>query len=260
MKNRITKWTVRLVLGLLVLASGPLIAVTSGMADVSGSWRNASRASTGQSPDPATTPEAVVQAFAARAWSWRGAFGVHSWIAAKRAGADSYKVYEVIGWRARRGMPVISVNSRPPDGAWFGSEPELLRDLRGPGVEKIIDRIEEAVETYPYPDEYRVWPGPNSNTFIAHIAREVPEMRLDLPPTAIGKDWIPSNIVAGAPSGTGVQLNILGVLGVMAAAEEGLELNLLGFTFGIDPLDPAIKLPGIGRLGPATEVIEVPEQ
>ena len=35
----------------------------------------------------------------------------------------------------------------------------------------------------------------------------------------------------------------------MAAREEGLEVNVLGLSFGIDPLTPAIKLPGIGRIG-----------
>ena len=39
------------------------------------------------------------------------------------------------------------------------------------------------------------------------------------------------------------------MLGVLAARQEGLELNLLGLSFGIDFLRPAIKLPGIGRLG-----------
>ena len=31
--------------------------------------------------------------------------------------------------------------------------------------------------------------------------------------------------------------------------EEGFEVNLLGLVFGVDPLGPAIKLPGIGRIG-----------
>jgi hypothetical protein len=46
------------------------------------------------------------------------------------------------------------------------------------------------------------------------------------------------------------QLSLLGLLGLSLAREEGLELNLLGLTFGGDPLDFAVKLPGIGRLGP----------
>ena len=38
------------------------------------------------------------------------------------------------------------------------------------------------------------------------------------------------------------------LLGVTAALQEGLELNLLGLILAVDPLGPAIKLPGIGRL------------
>lgn len=212
-------------------------------------WRTASRASAGHAPDPATTPEAVVQVYAARAVRWRGYFGVHSWISAKRENADGYKVYEVIGWRLYRGGSAVVVHDRPPDGRWFGAEPELLRDLRGPGVEQIIDRIEKAVGDYPYADSYVIWPGPNSNTFVAFVARQVPELALDLPPTAIGKDYLGPNLVARAASGTGYQFSLFGLLGVTLAKEEGLELNLLGLTFGVDAAEPAIKLPLVGRLG-----------
>jgi hypothetical protein len=73
-----------------------------------------------------------------------------------------------------------------------------------------------------------------------------------MPPTAIGKDFIPSNIVATAPSGSGVQASLFGLLGVMVAVEEGVEVNLLGLTFGVSLANPAIKLPGIGRIGMPT--------
>ncbi len=36
-----------------------------------------------------------------------------------------------------------------------------------------------------------------------------------------------------------------------ASGVEGLELNLLGLTFGINPFEPSIKLPLVGRLGGA---------
>ncbi|MGB0681693.1 MAG: DUF3750 domain-containing protein [Magnetovibrionaceae bacterium] len=213
-------------------------------------WRTASRASIGTAPDPAVTKEAVIQVYAARAWSWRGYFGVHSWISAKRSGADSYQVYEVIGWRARHGGSSVVVSGRTPDGRWFGEEPDLIADKRGAGVDDMIDRLDAAVLTYPHAKEYRVWPGPNSNTFIAHLARAVPELKVDLPPTAIGKDYIPDGgLVARTPSGTGYQFSLFGLLGVMAAVEEGLEVNVLGFTFGLDPFGPAVKLPAVGRLG-----------
>ncbi len=113
-----------------------------------------------------------------------------------------------------------------------------------------IPRIEAAVASYPYDREYSMWPGPNSNTFTAHVGREVPDLAMDLPTTAIGKDFLTNGgIVESAPSGTGGQLSLFGLLGVTVAREEGLELNILALNFGIDVLHPAIKLPGIGRIG-----------
>ena len=213
-------------------------------------WRSARRDSSNQAPDPAVVKEAVVQVYAARTVGWKGAFGVHTWIVVKPTGAPRYTRYEVVGWGVMRGYPAIQVNRTGPDNYWFGAAPEKLLDRRGPGVDALIERIEQAVKTYPYPDRYRTWPGPNSNTFVAHIAREVPELRLDLPPTAIGKDFLPNgSIVASAPSGTGFQASLYGLLGVTGALEEGIELNLLGLSLGLDFNTPGIRLPGLGRIG-----------
>jgi len=210
-------------------------------------WRTASRESAGIAPDPATTKEAVVQVYAARAWSWRGVMGVHTWISVKSTNAVEFTVYEVIGWRSYRGLSVVSISNRPADGRWFGATPKLLADIRGQGVDAVIARIDAAAKSYPYADQYRVWPGPNSNTFTAYVARAVPELKLDLPPTAIGKDYLTG--IAAAPSGTGYQFSLFGLFGVLAGREEGLEVNVLGLTFGVDPADLALKLPAIGRIG-----------
>ena len=210
-------------------------------------WRTASRESAGIAPDPATTKEAVVQVYAARAWSWRGVLGVHTWISVKSTDAVEFTVYEVIGWRRYRGLSVVSISNRPADGRWFGATPQLLADIRGQGVDAVIARIDAAAKSYPYADQYRVWPGPNSNTFTAYVARAIPELKLDLPPTAIGKDYLTG--IAAAPSGTGYQFSLFGLFGVLAGKEEGLEVNVLGLTFGVDPADLALKLPAIGRIG-----------
>jgi hypothetical protein len=213
-------------------------------------WWEARRDSSAQAPNPATTPEAVIQVYAARTVGWRGVFGVHSWIAMKSAGAPAYRRYEVVGWGVDRGLPAIRVDRSGPDNYWFGSRPELLVDARGEGVDELIERVETAVQRYPYGTTYRTWPGPNSNTFVAWIGREVPELRLHLPPTAIGKDYLPNAVPVGlTPAGRGAQLSLLGVAGVLAGWDEGVELNLLGLTFGFDVLAPALKLPVVGRVG-----------
>ena len=214
-------------------------------------WRTASREPAGLAPDPATTPEAVVQVYSARAVSWRGWFGVHTWIAVKPANAPDFTVHEVMGWYLKRTGSVVVARHRPADGYWYGNRPELLGDIRGPGVDDIIRRIELAAKEYPYPKRYHVWPGPNSNTFTAFILRRVPELRVDLPPTEIGKDYLGWRSVNKLPSGTGGQVSLFGIAGVAAGVEEGVEVNLLGLTFGVDPKSLSIKLPIVGRLGPA---------
>lgn len=153
-------------------------------------WRTASREPAGLAPDPLRTSEAVVQVYAAPAWGWRGWFAVHTWIAAKRTGATSYKVYEVIGWRQHHGLPVVRVAQDIPDRFWFGEKPRLLADHRGAGVEELIDQVEQAVSDYPWATTYRAFPGPNSNTFTAWVGQQVPALELDLPFSAIGSGYL----------------------------------------------------------------------
>ena len=231
-----------------------------------GDWRRASRAPVGLAPSPAETAEPVVQVYAARAVRWRGYFGVHTWISVKPHGASSYTTYEVNGWRLRRSGTSVSISDRPPDSRWFGNAPSLIADLRGEAAADAVAKVEAAVASYPHAGTYRVWPGPNSNTFVAYVLRHVPELKADLPPTAIGKDYLADGFFARSPSGTGVQFSAWGVVGVLAGLEEGLELNVLGLTFGLDPLGLAIKLPLAGSIGwprddtvtaPATEVTGV---
>jgi hypothetical protein len=240
---------------LLFVLGMPLYAVLSGQAPLGRDYRTADRSSAGIAPPAETTPEAVVQVYGARALNWRGIFGVHTWVATKPEHAREYTVHHVIGWRWYRNLPVVVSAPGIPDGRWFGNEPELLGELRGEAAARAIPKIIDAVATYPYPNDYRLWPGPNSNTFTAYVGRQVPELKLDLPVTAIGKDYpINGSLLDRTPSGTGYQLSMLGLLGVSMAREEGLEMNLLGLSFGVDFLRPALKLPFIGRLGFAEPV------
>lgn len=210
-------------------------------------WWNASREPAGLAPDPVTTTEAVIQVYGARAYSWRGYFGIHTWIAVKPTGAQAYTIYEVIGWLQRRKAPVLVIYENAPDRRWYGNVPEILMEKRGEGVDMLIKKIDQAARSYPYAKDYTIWPGPNSNTFTAWVSRNVPELRLDLPPTAIGKDYLGYRLVSQAPSGSGLQISVFGLMGILFSEVEGVEFNFLGLSFGVDWDPPAIKLPVVGR-------------
>lgn len=216
---------------------------------VAGDWRAASRESTGQAPLPSQFQDAVVQVYAARAFGARGVFGVHTWIAAKGRNDLLYTVYEVTSWHLRRAGNGVVVSNRCPDCRWYGNVPEVILDLRGDAAQTAIPRIRAAAAFYPFKRTYRLWPGPNSNTFTAFVARAVPELEVDLPPTAVGKDYFGSDLVVDAPSGSGLQIGLGGYLSVTIARDEGFEIDVLGLVFGIDFLRPALKLPVIGRIG-----------
>ena len=222
----------------------------SGNISTGNDWRTANRASAGLSPDPKKTSEAVVQIFAARAFNWRGAFAVHTWIAVKPKNSGSYIIMEVLGWRLSNTEPVVAVHQGVPDRSWYGNDPTRLLELRGDEASHAAEQLMAIVNDYPFARTYTLWPGPNSNTFVAWASRKIPLLRVDLPPTAIGKDYLgATTFAAKAPSNSGFQISLWGVLGILLAREEGLEVNVLGLTVGIDPLDLALKLPGIGRMG-----------
>ena len=215
--------------------------------DIAPNWRNANWASANLLPKPSEKADALVHIYAARVGRWRGIFAHHSWIVVKDAGATRYTRYDKVGW----GSPVRT-DGWPADARWFGNMPQLILAIEGAEAERLIPKIRQAVATYPYSGwgEYRAWPGPNSNTFVAHIMRSVPELGAALPPTAIGKDWLPTGQILGwTPSRTGFQISLGGYVGLAIGWVEGIEFNFLGLVAGIDFRRPAIKIPGWGRLG-----------
>jgi len=196
--------------------------------------------------EEAVVSEPIVQVWGARTRGAKGIFGVHTWIAVRPRNETEYTVYEVVGWRLRWTDTAVVVRNRAPN-HWFGAEGELYAEKRGAGVEALIQRIDKLAREYPYANTYTLWPGPNSNTFVAWIARSVPELEADLPATAIGKDYIGSDMISTAPSGKGFQFSLRGLLGIAASSVDGVELNVLGLNFGVS--GSGIKLPIVGRIG-----------
>lgn len=230
---------------LVLFVITPVMVQAAFLSGAQRNWSTADRSSAHIAPEPSELRDAVIQVFAARTWGKRGIVATHSWIIFKRNGAEEYTRYDMIGW----GGGAVRKNGYVADGKWFGNEPNVLLDIRGQDAADIIPKIEQAVADYPYANQYRTWPGPNSNTFIAFIGRRVPEMRLHMPSTAIGKDYMGANILGTTTSGTGAQLSLAGLIGISIAGVEGVEVNVLGLVLGIDIMRPAIKLPAIGRIG-----------
>jgi len=215
--------------------------------DLAPNWGGADWSSAGLLPAPAAAHEAVVHVYAARVGRWRGVFAHHSWIVVKERGAARYTRFDKVGW----GSPVRT-NGWPADGRWFGNAPQLIAAVEGEAAERLIPTIRAAVAAYPYRGfgDYRAWPGPNSNTFIAHVLRAAPELGAVLPPTALGKDYRRlDEWLSLSPSGTGVSLSLGGYAGVTLGWFEGVEVNILGGVAGLDLRRPAVKIPFWGRLG-----------
>ena len=210
------------------------------------SWRDADWSSTGLLPKAADDKPARVIVFTGKAGAWKGIFAVHSWIVIKPAGAREWIRYDVVGWDNP-----VRTNGWPADGRWFGNMPVAIADISGPAAEKLIPRIEAAVKAYNYrhAGDYRIWPGPNSNSFTAAILRAVPELGVALPPNAVGRDFRSRPYVGLTDSGTGVEFNLFGVAALKLGWVEGVELDLLGLVAGLDLRRPGVKLPGFGRIG-----------
>jgi hypothetical protein len=210
------------------------------------SYDRADWSSTGMLPPANAEAEARLLIFTGRTGRWRGIFSVHSWVVLKPENAANWDRYDVVGW----GQPVRN-NGWAPDSHWYGNTPRVLLDVRGAQAAALIPKVQSAVAAYQYnrPGDYRIWPGPNSNTFVASVLRAVPELETALPSNAVGKDFRPAPYVGLTDSRTGLEASLFGVLGVKLGWVEGVELNFLGLVTGLDVRHPAVKLPGFGRIG-----------
>jgi hypothetical protein len=237
--------TMLVVFVLPIAARGALYAVE----EHPRSWRDANWSSTGLLPNAADDRAARVLVFAGRAGGWRSIFAVHTWIVVKPKNAPAYTRYDVMGF----GQPV-RVNLHAPDGYWFGDRPQLVADVRGERAASAIPEIEAAVKSYPYAayGSYRVWPGPNSNTFTATLLRAAPELEIAMPSEAVGRDFRADGAFVGlTPSHTGIEASVYGLLGAKLGWVEGVEVDLMGLVAGLDLRHPALKVPCVGRVGVA---------
>ncbi len=211
-------------------------------------WRTADRSSIGMLPPPAPHSAALLRIFSAKTVRWRGILASHSWIVFKLEGAPSYTRYDYTAW----GELPIRLNGFEPDGRWFGHMPQVVFAADGDRAAALLPKIQLAIARYAWRNagDYRAWPGPNSNTFVAAIMDAVPEIHASLPPTAIGKDYpYDGKWLRTTSSGTGLRLTFGGYTGLTLGWVEGVEVSILGAVAGLDIRRPAIKIPGFGRFG-----------
>ena len=76
-----------------------------------------------------------------------------------------------------------------------------------------------------------------------------PNLKLSCLPLRSEKIILEGKSFGLTPSGTGVFVSLNGYLGLTLGWVEGFEFNLLGAVLGFDIRRPALKFPGIGRLG-----------
>jgi hypothetical protein len=165
----------------------------------------------------------------------------HPWFAVRAKGESEWRIYEVGGG----GSETDPFLAHTPYGnpilhhVWRGAEAEVAAAC----IAKVAPGVKSDIEAH-----YIFYPGPNSNTFGDVVLRRC-HLHASLPATAVGKDWR-GWIGAGVTSeGTGLQLETP-VLGVKIGLKEGIEVHVIGLSFGIDLWPPAIILPfGPGRLG-----------
>ncbi|MFK7742209.1 MAG: DUF3750 domain-containing protein [Planctomycetota bacterium] len=174
----------------------------------------------------------------ARSWiPWYSRFAEHTWIDFRHAGIwhrvewnnVDYVVLEEIGTER------AFANQR------WQVDVAVHECLRGPTAAAAAARILSVATSYPCAQHYRAWPGPNSNSFIDWLAREV-DLGLVLPPTSVGQDfttWVHAGVTT---SGTGLELETL-PLGIELGLREGVELHILGLTLGVGLWPPSLKLP-----------------
>ena len=188
---------------------------------------------------------AAVYIMTARTGGMKGAVSSHSWIVLKKPGRRDFDRYDVVGW----GTPVRK-NAYAADARWYSNEPEIHHVVRGAKAQALIADIEQAIASYPWSrrGDYKIWPGPNSNTFVAGIIDAVTGLNVSLPPTAVGRDYPVDGKWVRRSAEDGLRISLAGYAGFALGGQRGFEINFLGVIAGFDLSRGELKLPGFGTI------------
>jgi hypothetical protein len=184
------------------------------------------------------------------AMQWYTHFAHHTWIDVKRGGERKWERVEVLSETS--GAKTGPIPARVAASDWRWDRPvRLLAQFEGPAAERIAARLEACAKEHDplYLEHYDAWPGPNSNTFMAELAREIPELAFVFDHNAVGKDYGGWFSAGATASKTGFHVDTV-PLGFTFGLREGIELHFLELNFGVQLWPPRIELPFLPELPP----------
>jgi hypothetical protein len=101
-----------------------------------------------------------------------GAIAVHYWFVEFAEGGECHR-WEV--WQTKnaggRSIGHLHCDLKHPDADVGGGPARIACEWNGEPAQRIAEVLKK-IESYPYCERYRYWPGPNSNTFVAWVLRE----------------------------------------------------------------------------------------
>ena len=145
-----------------------------------------------------------------RGMAWYTRFAHHTWVDVKRGDEQRWLRVEVLNETTGAQAAAIPAATARMDTRW-------QRDIRthttilGERAQRIAAVIEDLARAQhdKYANGYRGWPGPNSNTLIAELVREIPDLTTDFDPNALGKDYEGWFSAGATASKTGVRVDTL---------------------------------------------------
>jgi hypothetical protein len=190
-------------------------------------------------------------------------FAHHTWVDVKFGDEKSWERIEVLSATSGvRRFPIGSAVAHA-DRRWRNRDVRVLGTMAGDEAHRAAEKIRALSDdlSEKYKADYVAWPGPNSNTLLAEIARDTAGLSFPMHHNAVGKDY-PGWFGAGlTTSKTGVRVDTL-PLGFALGLREGVELHVLQLTFGLSFWPPRLELPFLPEIpwskGVDAPVVEVP--
>lgn len=183
---------------------------------------------------------------------WITRFASHTWFDVRSLSEGDWHRVEIPTPASGMQDQPVSADEVFADERW-GRAVEVIAAEAGEGARRLANAVRLRAAVYDG-RTYRAWPGPNSNTFVESVLREVDGLSAVLDHNAVGKDWALPGRVGLTGTGYGVELETP-LVGVQLGLLEGVELHLLGLTAGIGIYPLALRLPFL----PALQLVDRPD-